>query len=63
MAARRRRKPPPPDPNLLQTDQNDGLCYPTLRATLAGLDEAEIERRHQRARQLVEDGWGSICWE
>ena len=63
MAARRRRaKPAPLDPNLLESDQLDGHEWPTLKATWAGLSDAEIELRHQRARQLVEGGWDAVEW-
>ena len=58
-----RRKPPRPDPNLLQSDRLDGYHWPTLKATWTGLDDAEIQRRHQRAQQLVEGGWGAIRWD
>jgi len=60
--AGRRRKPPRPDPNLLESDQNDGLCWPTLAATWAGLSDEEIKRRHHRAKQLREHGWGGVQW-
>ena len=64
MAGRRRRrpKPAPMDPNLLESDQLDGHEWPTLKATWAGLSDAEIERRHRRAEQLLAGGWGSIDW-
>ena len=60
--AGRRRKPPRPDPNLVQSDQLDGYHWPTLRATWEGLSDQEIQRRHERARQLREQGWGSVRW-
>ena len=41
--AGRRRKPPRPDPNLVQSDQQDGLCWPTLGATWEGLSDQESE--------------------
>jgi len=62
MPVRRRRTAPPPDPNLLQTDQHDGLTYPTLSATWAGVDPADLERRHARARQLRDGGYGAVQW-
>lgn len=60
--AGRRRKPPRPDPNLVQSDQQDGLCWPTLGATWEGLSDQEIRGRHERARQLREQGWGAVEW-
>jgi len=63
MARGRRRKPPQADPNLVESDQLDGHHWPTLRATWEGLDDAEIQRRHERARQLVDGGWGAVRWD
>jgi hypothetical protein len=65
MAGRRRRArscKPKRDPNLVESDQLDGLCWPTLRACWEGLSDAEIECRHRRAQQLVEGGWGAVEW-
>lgn len=60
--AGRRRKPPRLDPNLVESDQLDGYHSPTLRATWEGLSNEEIQRRHERARQLREQGWGAVEW-
>lgn len=48
--------------NLVESDQQDGLCWPTLAATWAGLSDEEIKRRHHRAKQLREHGWGGVQW-
>ena len=50
------------DLNLVESDQLDGISWPTLSATWEDLSDAEIKRRHQRARQLVEGGWGAVEW-
>lgn len=58
--AKRRGKPPPRDPNRLESDQRDGLHWPTLRSTWAGLSAAEIAEHHRRAKQLCEGGYGAV---
>ena len=62
--ARRRRKPKPRplDPNVLESDQLDGCEWRTLRSTWDGLSDEEIGRRHRRAQQLIEGGWGAVEW-
>ena len=60
--AGRRKKTPRPDANLIESDQLDGYHWPTLRSTWAGLGDEEIRRRHQRAQQLREHGWGAVEW-
>jgi len=62
MARRGGPRKPRPDPNLIESDQQDGLCWPTLAATWKGLSDEEIRRRHRRAQQLVEHGWGGVEW-
>ena len=64
MAPRRRRPTPRPavDSNLVESDQLDGITWPTLRGTWGDLGDAEIECRHRRAQQLREGGWGAVEW-
>jgi hypothetical protein len=46
----------------LEGAQQDGITWPTLKATWAGRDPAEIDAAHRRAQQLVDGGWGSVRW-
>jgi len=46
----------------LEGAQQDGITWPSLKATWAGRDPAEIEAAHRRGKQLVDGGWGAVRW-